>query len=274
MRAQWIPRFAFFILTILLLPQVLVSQQVIQNYSLKPSVGLEVSKVKFEHESKLAAMTSAWFLSMQYPVGEHVAVVAELPFSYLKVSGHDDSENTFGNPFLGLHLQTHNPMVSALIGVRLSAVSDDKVSARSYGYYSDLRRLDAFFDNLIPIHASFLFYNHAPNGTLVQINAGGSLFLYQNTPAGGKKSDFLLNYSIQFGYKSDQGSVLAGLFGKMNVTGEHMDISQRTIHQFTLQASARLNQYEPGFQILFPLDKEYSEYIKFTYGLLLMVHFE
>jgi len=268
-------------ITTLLFPIALLSQPLWLDRSHDKTVALEILKPDFDDEYNTTFTSSlAVFLSLRYPIGKKVLLVAELPFVHSKAEffGYDKSDNSIGNPYLGLEIRGEGSPFFAEVGVRAPLTQEEEdgelnVAAIVGAMIDQVDRLEAFAPDYLPITGMVNYQHKDPSGFVFRLRSGPAFLIDTDKQEREDATESFLLYSAQAGYESKQISVDAGLSGRWWLTTEEYDtFGERTIHQFGLTTSIGLGIVRPGLQIRLPLDKDLTEFLDLVFGVNLGIH--
>lgn len=221
--------------------------------------------------------TSTWigFLSVRMPLSDQLRFAGEMPFAHSSFESSlffpGESQNTIGNPYLGLEIGRQGSPFFAEIGARAPLASEGNSGAALAGIITDFDRFEAFMPNTVPITGMLNYYHKDPSGFALRLRGGPSLLLYTDGDSD-NTSDWFLGYSAQAGYETQRASVMAGVTGRANMSGDG-DFGERSLHQFGANASMGFGRIRPGLHFRFPLDDDLKESLDFVFGANLAIQF-
>ncbi|MFQ5864518.1 MAG: hypothetical protein ACE5IW_04730 [bacterium] len=251
------------------------AQSIWVDQSSHNSIAIEILKPHLDGDENFTFISSAWFLSGRFWLGENVVIMGELPLAYGALDenfGFDEDETIIGNPYIGLELRKQGSPVYAEIGGRIPLTPDDKFLAPTIGSYSDLDRLEAFASDVITLTAKMNYHQISASNLAFRIRGGPTFWI--NTGGNGDDSELLLDYSAQVGYEGERITVLGGLTGRLLVTEGDLDLGERTFHQLGVAASVGLGTVRPGVHLRFPIDEDSNDLIDFVLGFNLAIEFK
>ncbi len=233
------------------------------------SVQLEVIRPVLDEQS-VDLGGFAFYLSGRWSVGEAAAIVTEVPFAHGNTDTpiRSESDNTVGNPYLGLELSRRGSPLTGALGVRVPLAADRNLGS-ALGFAADaVDREEAFLPDVLSLHGAVRYEYRAPTGLtltgllapIVWVDVGDAL---------ADNSELFLGYAAKIGYVGEAFAVSGGFSGRGLVT-ESGNLADRTIHQAVLSASLALDRYRPGVQIRLPIDEDMRNLldwvISFSFG--------
>ena len=247
------------------LPGAVSAQSIWLDQRYQKSISLEILKPNLDGDDNTTVTTSAVFASLRVPVGNGLVVVGEVPFAHwgLESDFGGGSENTIGNPYLGLELQVPASPTFLELGIRAPLASEDNSSARFVGVFTDIDRFEAFLTDIVPITAVLNYRYRSVSGLVTRFRGG--LAAWINTE--GDDSEVVAAYSGQVGYGSEQLNVIGGFTGRAVLTEEGLDFGERTLHHLGAAASIGLGTVRPGVHVRLPLDDDTTDFLDFVIGL-------
>lgn len=264
-----------------LVPTLLSAQPLWLDRRQDKTIGLEVLIPDFKTEDGDDVSGVALFLSLRAPLSSQLRFVSELPFVHANFESgsfffDSGSQNSIGNPYLGLEIGRQNSPVSVFgeIGARAPMASEDNFGAALVGLVTDSDRLEAFLPNTLPITGALNFHLKEASGFTLRLRGGPSLLIYTEADEGDDDSDWFIGYSAQAGYESEAVSVLGGVTGRANITEENADFGERSVHQLGFAVNVGLGQARPGIHFRLPLDEDLKESLDFVFGLHLGIQFK
>ncbi|MFQ6113378.1 MAG: hypothetical protein ACE5NG_04715 [bacterium] len=271
-------RTAFFLIiatSSLMSPLVLLSplsaQTIWLNQGQDNSIAIEVLKPEFDGDDDFTFISTAWFLSGRFSLGENVMIAGELPIAHGGIDtdfGVDESQTVIGNPYVGFEIRRQGSSMFAEIGVRPPLTPDDNPFASFVGLFSDFDRLEAFTPDILTVTGKVNY--HRTNASKVVFRIRGGTALLINTEGKGDDTELFLDYSGQVGYEGDQFSLIGGLTGRF-LASEDGDLGERTVLQLGLAASVGLRNVRPGIHLRIPLDDDLTGVLDLVAGLNLGV---
>ena len=235
-------------------------------------VGLAIIKPSFENDSNLAFFSSVWYLYGRFPVGVNVAILADLPISFVSESGGDESEFMPGNPFLGVEFQRPVSPIYGHFGVKIPLAADDNFSAALFGILADYDNLSAFTTDALPVVLRIGRREITPEGFYSNVLIGGELIFFTEGGFGDDTDpELLLTYQALVGYDSGKARFAAGFTGLALATESDGSFAENSIHQIILQVNSVFDQIRPGIVIRLPVDEDFEDLIDFVVSLTLSV---
>ncbi len=224
--------------------------------------GMEFFKPGLHGDDQTTFATSSVFLSAWIPVTQHIRVVGEVPFAYYGVStgAFSASDQTIGNPYLGMELRSPGGSVSGEFGLRLPLVSSESEAA-FVGSFADLDRWEAFYEDLVPVTGMVNYHYRAPSGVVARLRGGPSFWFFPN----GGETEVLFSYSAQVGYEARTVGLLGGLTGRTLATTDG-DLGERSFHHFGTSAHFGAGPVRPGVHFRVPLDSEVNDVVDWVFG--------
>ena len=235
-------------------------------------VGVAFLKPSFENDSNLSFLSSAWYFYGRFPVGVNVAIIADIPLSFVSEEGGGESEFMLGNPMVGVEIDRPVSPMYAQFGVRLPLSSDNNFAAALFGIFSDYDNFTAFTPDIIPVVFRAGRRDITPTGFYSNILLGGELIFYTEENFGDdNNTELVVTYQALAGYDTGSGRFAGGITGVFLASDADGSFADNSFHQFTLQATSNFNQFRPGIFIRLPLDEDLSDLINFVFGLTLSV---
>jgi hypothetical protein len=213
--------------------------------------------------------TTAWQAGVRVPVGERLAVVAELPFAHADIDLSDDDETGttgFGNPYLGVEFGRKAGCLRGEVGARVPLAPDDN-AGMAVGLLGDfVDRAEAFAQDFVPITVGATHACPAgESGWSARFRGAGSIWI----PTGDGDTEAMALYGIQAWYERDL-VIGAGVTGRA-ILSEDGDFAERTFHQLGAAIGYDLGVARPMVELRVPLDEEVREDIPYTIGIGLVV---
>ncbi|MDZ7363851.1 MAG: hypothetical protein ONB46_24515 [candidate division KSB1 bacterium] len=238
------------------------------------SLGLEVLIPDFKPEDGEGVSGWALFLSLRAPLSNQLRFIGEMPFVHADFESRSfltssSSQNSIGNPYLGLEIGRQGSPVFGEFGVRAPLASEDKFDAALVGLITDFDRVEAFLPNVVSISGMLNVHQVSETGFALRLRAGPSLLV--STEDEDDDTELSIGYSAQAGYETEAVSILGGVTGRANMTEENADFGERSVHQLGFNASLGLGKVRPGVHFRLPLDDDLKEPLDFVFGLHLGV---
>lgn len=258
-------------------PAVLSAQSLWKTTRHKPAIGLEWLHPNFkDNDERLYTTTySGWVgcASLQVPLSQKMLFVTEWPFVHGHVSSQSSlynytmntKQSYLGNPYLGFEITEKNAAYVTRVGVRLPLAPEDKLIARSTGFFTDYDRFEAFLSDYLPIMISGSYRQRDASGLQLKLIGGMSALIYVGDARGADRLEVFLNYSPQFEYVTKRVALSGGITGRLLMT-ESGDMSGRSIHQLGIQASFAIGRVWPGVHFRAPLDDSLRAFLKSVWG--------
>jgi hypothetical protein len=236
------------------------------------TVGLEVLIPDFKTEDGGGVSGWALFIALRAPLSDQLRFAGELPFVHANLESgsfffRSGSQNSFGNPYLGLEIGRQGSLVFGEIGVRVPLASEDNFGAALVGVITDFDRIEAFLPNVVSIAGMLNVHQVGQTGFALRLRGGPALAISTE----GNDTELLIGYSAQAGYETEAVSILGGVTGRANMTEENADFGERSVHQIGFNASLGLGKVRPGVHFRLPLDDDLKESLDFVFGLHLGV---
>lgn len=212
----------------------------------------------------------ALFLTGRFPAWERTELVIDLPIARGSREGSmyfpEESNTIVGNPYLGVEIRGPDSPSFAEIGFRLPITPEDNYPAASAGTRADFDRREAFIRELFMV-AIMGNYRIDPliDHSFFRIRFGPNFWI------GGGGIEILLDYSLQGGYSVERITFTTGFSGRLFVSADRGNLSERTFHQFGVAGSMNFGRFQPGLFLRIPIDEDLSESIDIDYVLGLSV---
>ena len=233
------------------------------QYPGEHSVTLEIMKPNFSGRSNFSFATSVLFLSTSIPLSDQTNIVLDLPFSHAGSSR--SSDNTVGNPYVGIELGAQNARVYPEFGVRLPVLTSfgDRGSSVGVGRFSDFDRFEAFTPDIFSISGMLNYQQRVDSGLTLRLRGGPILSI---DPSGGS-SEWILAYSAQAWYQGQQIRIGAGISGRAFLTNGDDSIGERMVDQLGFTATLISGEYQPGIHIRVPIDDNLGRLLDVVIGI-------
>jgi hypothetical protein len=231
-----------------------------------PTVMLEVARpVLNDDVGNLSTPSGAMFASMWWPVSSRILAVAEVPFSYGRLTSPDGTariENTaFGNPYVGIEYRFSGSPLFLEAGARAPLAPEDELVATIVGVTSDLDRWEAFATDAVPVLTMLNYTPRLSSGWVMRLRGGAVNWI----PTSGDYDLYGLA-DAQGGYAGHRFLVLAGGTGRALLT-ENGSFGNRTAFQLGAGGWYEFGRVRPGLQFRLPVDSDLTEISDFTFGL-------
>lgn len=260
----------------------LYSQPFWINQTHDKAISLEGFKPKTKQNTTL--LTSAYFLSVRWPIIPNFVFVGELPFAYGKRelrAVNTKATSKLGNPYLGIELLQQDSPIFVEAGIRLPIVSSSNF-ANTIGILSDPDRFEAFAPDILTLMALINFHNDQPSNLFFRLRGGPSFLI--NTAGGGanllgglsnEDVELYLLYDGQIGYNFEEIPlhVDGGLTGRLIVT-EEGNFGKRTFMQLGFAVRLDFKRVSPGLHLRIPIDDDLKENLRYIVGANLTVNLE
>ena len=233
------------------------------------AVALEMLKPSFDGDDETSLTTVVVFGSLRMPVGSTLVVVGELPFAHYGEQDLDDSDNTIGNPYVGVEIRSPGSPVFGEIGIRAPLASEDNTAA-FVGWLADIHRWEAFVPNFLPISGAINYRFRGATGFVTRLRAGPNLWI-ATEEWGDDDLELLATYSAQVGYEASQFSMLGGLTGKAILSEEDINFGERTFHEVGAVVTLALGRVHPGVHVRLPLDEDMVDTLDYVFGVNLSI---
>ena len=264
--------------------QVMGQQSIYMHHNQRLQVGVEYLRPSFGGDifgsfsttsPEINALSSVWFVSGRIPVTTRLAILLDIPVSYIEVATADAiSEGTLGNPFIGIEYAPPSSYMYAQIGARAPVLSSDgsfgNIQASAYGIYADITRTDAFLYDVIPVMVKVGFRNTHLNGIYTNILVGGVGVL---PTTDGLDNEIFVVYNALIGYDTQLLRIALGASGLWLATEEDVEFSEAFTNHLVLHFSAAVNNIRPGLIVRAPVsgDTFYTELLDAVFGFTLAI---
>lgn len=232
------------------------------------SIFLEIHKPEFPGGNSINFSTTSWYLSGRFRTGKNLTIVPELPFARFSAE-NTDSENTFGNPYLGIEVHSANSGVYGEIGIRFPVAPDDEEengAASVTGFLADfVDRAEAFAPNAWPLIGALNYRYISTEGYFIRPRIAGSLWITSDSER--QDTEFFLLYSLQAGLENETVGLMIGFSGRWILTAEDAGFGEETFHQIAFAGNIALGVTRPGILIKVPLDEDFRDFMDFIIGL-------
>ena len=235
-----------------------------------PSVHLEALRPGFGGVN-LTNFSFAFFLSGRIPVGEELQIRGDIPYMTYKMdddsyshyyygySSTPQSDNAFGNPYLGLDFGNLENGYHGELGVRLPVVKDSS-GAEEAGILTDpVERMEAFAQEVLPVYLGVNYRYRSDNGFAMRLRLVPVIW-FRVGDSSDEDTDIFALFSAQAWYENEKVGVGGGFSGRYLTTGDADDFGERTLHQFGFFANYSFGSVMPGFQVRFPLDSDLKDF--------------
>jgi len=228
-----------------------------------PSRGLAIDILRPHfNTAKTSLLSVAAFASGRVAVGP-VGFTFELP--YFRIDPNPGGPTaTLGNPYVGVELGrgTHT-RVSATAGVRFAVVKDID-DAKVIGSYVDVSRFEAFRSNTFSIHTAVRLRLQNDAGFFVDVSGGPTAWIPTQPHA---QTEVVLHHEVSVGHQGSAAWFAVGYNGLSVLTEKPAAVGELTIGELNLSIVRARGRLRPTFQLLLPLDEEYSAVVGFVVGL-------
>ena len=249
--------------TLLLVPAAAAGQSLVEAPP-RSSLSLEMLHPSLDDDDDVSFVSGAYFLGGRLELRPGLALVAELPFGYLRADADitdAESSSTVGNPLIGIaFLRGQSEFV---IGGRVPLAADDEF-ASLYAMMADQYRLEAFLPDAASLQASARLRHMASDVVRLGFDIGSVLLI----PTGDAEGDaeVMLDYGGSAAYVAEVVRAGVGLNGRGMVTADGGDLGERTEHQATLFADFGSGRIRPGVSLRVPLDDDTRGELSMTLG--------
>jgi len=219
------------------------------------SVTLEALKPSLELVDQ-DFFSAALFLNVRAPIGGSTFLVAEVPYASfhgdfaLFIGSSRVSESTAGNLYLGFEGSGSGSPLFGEFGVRLPTTEKNGYPANLLGQSADLGRLDAFFAQVISVHAAFNLRTVTQGGIANRWRLGTAFAV--PTEGGGDPEIFAL-YAWQTAYEGRAVRVGAAASGTLFITDDTGNLGGRAETQLEFHADFGPWRVRPGVEMKLPL---------------------
>jgi len=244
------------------LPSGLAAQSIWLEPQSDRSVYLEALKPSFEY-SDLSFLTTSWYVSVRWPLGDRMLLVSELPFTYASIDNEfiDESATAFGNVYVGIEGDGSESAVHGEFGVRLPLAPSegDGLMAAEVGAFADLvERWEAYLPDVLSIHAAVNYKSRSTPGLGLRLRLAPVLWIDTGDALRDDVELWAL-YSAQAWYDGEKVAAGAGFSGRLLATETDLDFGERTFHQIGMFVSMLFGRFQPGAQLRIPLDEDLSD---------------
>jgi len=237
-----------------------------QSFWLEPAAPVEVNLEILKPALKgadLGGSSLVYYLSLRGQVGTTTAVVFELPYANFSHEADqyypDYSDNTVGNPSIGLEMGPQGDGWRGEVGVRLPTASSSNAAATMGALTDFVERTEAFLPDVLSFRAGANYRSVAPTGFAFGARISPLFWLGTGDRAEMDPELWVL-YALRAGYEGKSVAAGAGLSGRYLVTAEGgADFGQRTFHQLGLYTNLNLGGWGPGLQVRVPLDEDLTD---------------
>jgi hypothetical protein len=236
-----------------------------------------LESLKIDYSTAAAGPTffaSVWYLSAQIQTTTHLALVSEIPASYIEFSRHSrispHSSAALGNPYVGLLVRTVQSTVVAHayvgpisrrtrrafvteVGVRLPLGSKHGTTAQQQGLWSDADRWEAFVPYLLTLRMrAGLDWGAAPGakklGTRFRI--GPTLWL---PTRGNGDAEIFADGLAGLWYEPANAMIGLTLTGRTALSESELRFRERSEFQLGMDATVAFDHVQPGIHCHLPL---------------------
>lgn len=215
------------------------------------------------------------YFSFGFPVNEKVALAFELPYTRASVRNDpffgDYSDNTVGNPYVGVQLGAMRQRVSFVgeIGARVAAVSQSSFLSSGIGMLADPERLEAFAPKSNTLAAAGNVVIRRPTSSTRFRLGVTQLFSSRTTGFG---DHMLLDYGAQSSVDVDRFRFGGALSGRYAMQGGRTAGNRST--DFAVgSASYSFGTVRPSLSVRLPFERDVRNLIPWTLGLGVEVEF-
>jgi hypothetical protein len=257
--------------TALAFTQPLAAQSYLLPSTPVQGVWLETAHTKFrEFEANLPS--SVWFLSGRLPLSARLSVVADVPFSHANMDLFDEgaeSNSVFGNPYIGVELQTSR-RIQLELGTRAPLnTADDESFADVLAFVADPLRPEAFLENMVPVTAAATYRFTAPGALGLRARAAMTGLFHTGDESA--DPDAALDYSVVGTYSAGLTQTAVGFTGRWYVTSDDGDFAETSMHHATVSSDMQVGRVRPGVSLRVPLDSDYRDVVKWSLGVYLQI---
>ncbi len=249
---------------------------------------LEIQKPHYnsEWDPNRSILNTVGFIGGRHYVSDNLILFWEVPFVNLDVREEnrpyywecsynqcyywfEEDQLTIGNPVIGLEQPFGNGGFFASADFRFPLASEDQWPANALGISTAFDRFEAFLPKVYTTGVDFGW--REPNLTSpldARITIGTSAL--RSTEGG---DDLYIDYSVFLGFTS--GKVSCGSFngGRILLTQNDLDFSERLVSYAGLVARLKLGAFEPGVQWRINIDEDLRQGIDYAFGFNLAVSF-
>jgi hypothetical protein len=247
----------------------------------KPSVSLEIVKPDLYQSGywDINFPSSAWYLSARLQMTDNIHGLIDAGFvlyddDYTYGYGMEQierpSQNAFMNPYLGIEILDPSRHWYVQAGLRLPLVPEDNDMGKQYGLLTDIDRMEAFAEDLLPI--KLRVGDRLSQGNLTLHGYMGPSIWFFTGSNGNEDTEAWLDYGGQVWVSADLARVGGGLMGRYWLTADEGNFNERSIHYFCFTTNFGNGRVQPGMQLRVPLDDNMEMTgLKYSWGLYLNV---
>jgi len=226
-----------------------------------PQLSLRFQRPNFAEGNGLSALSGAYDLMVNTPIGGKINLLVELPFSSFSVNGF--SESSVGNLFVGLQHRSDSTGKSSLtFGVFLPTAGDDAGSGALANFYE----IQKYGADLLTLYFNY-GYRSIPvgaEGGFFGFEIGPNLFI--PTSEGGD-TELFLHYGLSGGYQLRQLAFLTEFTGLFVVTEEADSFTDRFFPAINLGAQWTHGMVNPGIFYNLYLDEDLQDAVNGVLGI-------
>lgn len=209
------------IIVITIIPSWLPAQSIWLSCNHDKAISLEILTPDFKGDDAITFTSAALFLSLRYPIAKKIILRAELPFAHFGLEADFGlgkstfSDNTIGNPYIGLEIGKKKFPVFVELGVR-APLAEKENFATVCGISTDpVDRKEAFYRDIVSIIGMANYYHKIPSRFCARLRGGLAYWIDTNKENYYEiENDLFFLYAMQIGYESDKVNIRWGFSGR------------------------------------------------------------
>jgi len=240
-----------------------------QSRWLEPQAGkgiaLEFLPPAFK-DAEFSTFTRTLYLSTRLATTEKARFVFEVPFAYYGVKDGDESDQAFGNIYLGGEIGRRGSGFMFEFGVRVPTAPEhnDAILVGAFSDYVD--RFEAFVPEIFTGVVAGRYRYLAESGFALDLRLAPVIWF----DTSGERSDGTeawLLCAIQAGVDLEKVAIGGGYSNRILLSEDDTDLSERLFEQLVFFVNFRFDSWRPGLQFRVPLDDDLNEFLEPTIGL-------
>ncbi len=265
--------FSLFFIVFILLFSYNVSSQSIWLNDQNGFFTLEYAKPSLKGESGIKFLSGTYDLSIGSRLGNKFMLIGDVPITHFN-SDYTNSETSIGNIFIGGRIGDAEKPAKFEIGAFLPTGNGDNIYALSYGALSYPNRMEKFIPDTWTLSTRLRIDDTFNDPKFFYRFMTGVAFIFfddSNTT----DQVFFMDFAGQVGIRSEDNlTVRVGLDGRVGLNDSaKFNGDDATSILGGMGISYRVNNFEPGIELKFPLDKPYKDLIGNIFSLTLLYHF-
>lgn len=233
------------------------------NPKYKPGIQLELNIPSFniDYGSSERSARSV-MISAYVGVSQNTRLVLEVPWQRVAINNGynlDITESGLGNIYLGAVWSRPGSSELIEIGVRAPLVNEDGF-ATAYAIYTVPDRLEAYLEEATSGRVAFGYRYESAEQLTVKFLAGPTVLHINDSDA-----EVLLD--MRFESWMDRASFFAGgAFVARFVLTDEGEFADRLTSQMMFAGGLKFGSFQPGLNLIVPLDDDVSEVVDIVYG--------